>query len=367
MKTEYPQPYAAIIVYRSVSMRKILFTGGGSAGHVIPNVALMEELISNGKADVCYMGTDGIEKSIVAEWKIPYYQISCPKLIRGGGLKAFKQNLAIPFAFRRAVQQARKGLEVFRPDVVFSKGGYVALPVVFAAKKLGIPCYAHESDYSIGLANKLSASKCRKIFTSFPETATRLKRGEYSGAPIRRSVFIHTRAEARKTWDIGLRQTVVLIFGGGSGSKAINEAVRKQLKRLTERYVILHVCGKGNVIDCNVKNYIQTEFIQDMGSAYACADVVVSRAGAGTVFELLALKKPSLLIPLAGQTRGDQAENAAYFQSKGLCRVLNQSRLHLLADEIEQTVLNDGLKTRLQNSSFTSGNRKILQTLLQEL
>ena len=347
-------------------MQKILFTGGGSAGHVIPNVALIEELISSGDADVCYMGTDGIEKSIIAEWKISYYQIACPKLIRGGGFKALKQNLAIPFAFRRAVKQAKKGLETFRPDVVFSKGGYVALPVVFAAKKLGIPCYAHESDFSIGLANKLSAGKCRKIFTSFPETAKRLKRGEYSGAPIRRAVFSCTRAEARKAWNIDFHQTVVLIFGGGSGSKVINDAVRKQLKKLTEKYVILHVCGKGNVIDCNVKNYIQKEFITDMGSAYACADVVVSRAGAGAVFELLALKKPSLLIPLAGQTRGDQAENADYFKRQGLCRVLQQSRLDLLTNAIEQTILDDGLKARLKDSNFPSGNHIILQTLLRK-
>ncbi|MBR2329680.1 MAG: hypothetical protein IKA40_00375, partial [Clostridia bacterium] len=132
------------------------------------------------------------------------------------------------------------------------------------------------------------------------------------------------------------------------------------------KYVVLHACGKGNAVESNVKNYRQVEFFEDMGTAYACADLIVARAGSGTVFEIVALKKPSLLVPLAGQTRGDQAENAAYFQSKGLCRVLNQSRLHLLADEIEQTVLDDGLKARLQDSSFTSGNRKILQTLLQE-
>ena len=127
-------------------MKKILFTGGGSAGHVIPNIALMEEIISAGDADVCYMGTDGIEKEIVAEWKIPYYTISCPKLIRGGGWTGLKNNLQIPANFRKAVKQAQEGLLVFKPDLVFSKGGYVALPVVYAAKKLHIPCLAHESD-----------------------------------------------------------------------------------------------------------------------------------------------------------------------------------------------------------------------------
>jgi len=344
-------------------MKKILFTGGGSAGHVVPNVAIMEQLLSDGKTDVCYIGTEGIEKNIVAEWNIPYYTISCPKYVRGGGLSALKRNLKIPIDFYRAYQQAKKGLLTYHPDVVFSKGGYVALPVVFACKKLKIPCFAHESDFSPGLANKLSARKCEKIFTSFPETAKRLSRGVHSGAPIKRAVFSATKTEARKRLGIGFHEKVVLIFGGGSGSKAINDAVRKNLKYLTENYVLLHVCGKGNTVESNLENYRQFEFVLDMGSLYACADLVVARAGAGTIFEILALKKRSLLIPLEGQTRGDQKENARYFERKGLCKVLSQKDIHLLPKAIENALKDDGLKERLALSSYPPANPFILREL----
>lgn len=342
-------------------MKKILFTGGGSAGHVVPNIALVEQLLSEGEIDVCYIGTAGIEKRIVSEWKIPFFEIRCPKLIRGGG--AWKQNAKIPFEFFRAVKEAKKGLKLFRPDAVFSKGGYVALPVVIASWQLKIPCYAHESDFSAGLANRISSRFCKKVFTSFPETAKKMKRGAYSGAPIKRSVFACTRAEARKALGIDFNEKVLLVFGGGSGSEIINQAVRRQLKVLTQTFVVLHVCGKGNLVASQEKRYIQTEFIADMGTAYACADVVVSRAGAGTVFEILALKKPALLIPLEGQTRGDQVENAEYFQKKGLCRVLKQDRVETLADEAILTLNDKALQKRLNESSYTAGNENILSEL----
>ena len=347
-------------------MKKILFTGGGSAGHVVPNIALIEEILSSGKADVCYIGTNGIEKQIVSEWKVPYFQIECPKLIRGGGFAGLKKNLKIPAAFFRAVKQAKKGLETFRPDVVFSKGGFVALPVVIAAKKLKIPCFAHESDFSIGLANKISSRFCKRVFTSFPETAKKIKRGKHSGAPIKRSVLSATRAEARRNLNLAFQETVVLVFGGGSGSQTINRAVRKHLKTLTENYTLLHVCGKGNVVESNLKNYRQFEFVADMGTAYAAADLVVSRAGAGTVFEILALKKRAILIPLEGQTRGDQVENANYFARQGLCKMLRQSELDNLPMAIENAINDESLKERLCKCSFTSGNELILQELFSE-
>ncbi len=348
-------------------MKKILFTGGGSAGHVIPNVALIEELLSRGKIDVCYMGTAGIEKELVAPLKIPYYTLACPKLVRGGGLRAFKNNLKIPFAFRRAVKEAEKGLRLFQPDVVFSKGGYVALPVVFAAKRLKIPCIAHESDFSLGLANRLSAKRCRYVFTSFPETAKRLSNGKYGGAPVRRSVLSPNRAAARREMDIPKQAKVVLVFGGGSGSRAINEALRAQLKSLTERYLVLHVCGKGNRVESRIKNYRQFEFITDMGTAYACADLVVARAGAGTVFELLARKLPSLLVPLEGATRGDQMQNARYFEARGLCRVLPQGELNRLSEEIEGCFADEEMKARLKENAFSAGNERLIRAILELL
>lgn len=348
-------------------MKKILFTGGGSAGHVLPNIALMEEILSTGEADVFYMGTDGIEKHLLAQWKLPFYQIDCPKLIRGGGWNGFKQNIKIPLRFQKAQKQAKAALQQLQPDLVFSKGGYVALPVVFAAKKLGIPCFSHESDFSAGLANRLMAKKCRRVFTSFPETAKQLKNGKYSGAPIRNAVFSSSRAEGRKKLGITSDKPTLLIFGGGSGSTLINQALRKHLKTLTSKYVLLHVCGKGNVVKTNIANYHQFEFIADMGAAYAAADMIISRAGAGALFEILALKKPSLLIPLEGQTRGDQLQNAAYFQRRNLCHVLRQQNLDALPSAIHEALTDKTVKEALFNSHFVSGNAVILQELRHAL
>lgn len=344
-------------------MKKILFTGGGSAGHVIPNLALIDEILSEGNADVCYMGTNGIEKGIVAKKNIPYYEISCPKLIRGGGLKGLRKNLKIPRAFFQAVKQAETGLKIFQPDLVFSKGGYVALPVVFAARKLRIPCLTHESDLSAGLANKLAAKKCHRVLTSFPETADRFKNGKYTGAPLRREIFAADRAAARQKYGIPLSQKVLLVLGGGSGSVAINRAVRSQIKSLTEFCSVLHICGRGNRAESTVKNYIQEEFIEDMGGAYTCADLVLSRAGAGALFEILALKKPSVLVPLSGATRGDQQQNAEYFRKKGLCRVLEQAHLQSLSNEIKQAFADRELFFRLQEHTPTDGTKNIISEI----
>ena len=348
-------------------MKKILFTGGGSAGHVIPNVALIEDLLKTGNVDVGYMGTDGIEKSILAPYKIPYMEISCPKLVRGGGFSALKRNIKIPFAFKRAMEQAKAHLLTFQPDLVFSKGGYVALPVVFAARKLKIPCFAHESDLSMGLANRLSAGKCEYVFTSFPETAEKIANGKYSGAPMRRSLLSADKKEAKKRFGAPERKKTLLIFGGGSGSAAINQAIRENLKTLTNKYFVLHVCGKGNIIETNFKNYLQTEFIADMGAAYACADGVIARSGAGTVFEILALQKPALFIPLEGQTRGDQKENAAYFERKGLCHVLSQNQLENLTDEVEKLFADKELKEKLSSGATLWGNDAILREIKRVL
>jgi UDP-N-acetylglucosamine--N-acetylmuramyl-(pentapeptide) pyrophosphoryl-undecaprenol N-acetylglucosamine transferase len=159
----------------------------------------------------------------------------------------------------------------------------------------------------------------------------------------------------------------IILAGGGSGSASINEAVRKHLKSLTEQYFVLHVCGKGNMVKCNIKSYLQFEFIADMGKAYACADLVIARAGAGTLFELLALKKPALLIPLEGQTRGDQVENAAYFAAKGLCHVLKQDYLFTLPQAVDEAFSDAQMKERLQANTFQRGNERILSELKRAL
>lgn len=344
-------------------MKKIAFTGGGSAGHVVPNLALINEIVKSGMADVCYFGTDGIEKSLVKDTGIPYFSFDCPKLIRGFSLRAFKNNAKIPFAFLKAVRLAKSGLQTFRPDVVFSKGGYVSLPVITAANALKIPCFTHESDLSAGLTTKLIAKKCKAVFTSFPETAETFKNGKFSGAPMRAELFNRSKQDARQAFGVKDGWNVLLVFGGGSGSTAINEAVRKQLAKLTSRYFVLHVCGKGNTAFCNFENYRQIEFVKDMGAAYAAADYIVSRAGAGALFEIIALKKPAIFVPLEKASRGDQLQNAEYFQKKGLCRVLKQANLVRLSDALLKLEQDDTLRKRLDVCNFQNGNGYILQTI----
>ncbi len=346
-------------------MKKILFTGGGSAGHVQPNIAIMENLIQSGEAELCYMGSDGIEKKLVAPLKIPYFTIDPPKLKRSVCLS----NLKIPFAFKKAVKKAEEGLRVFKPTLVFSKGGFVALPVVVAAHKMGIPCLTHESDLSAGLANRLMARRCEKVLTSFPETADKFKNGKFVGSPMRLSLFDRDRAASRKKYGFSefSKRKTLLVFGGGSGAKKLNEALLQALPVLSKSYDILHLCGAGNGVFCNYKGYVQKEFETDMGSAYAACDLVVSRAGSNAVFEILALKKPALFVPLGGESRGDQAENAAYFEKKGLARVLPENRLSCLAEEIEKTLADEKMKERLILSDFSGGNERILREIRKYL
>ncbi len=348
-------------------MKKILFVGGGSAGHVVPNIALIECLLRMGKIDVCYMGTDGLEKRLVAPLRIPYYQISCPKLVRGASFRALKNNWGLWGKLKAAQAQAEQGLRTFSPDLVFSKGGYVSLPVVLAAHKLGIPCLTHESDYSLGLANKLMAKKCAAVLTAFPETADGLKNGKYVGQPLRKSLFSASRHGARQDYCEGTKKPVVLVLGGGSGSVAINRAVRADIKRFCDEYFLLHVCGKGNVVDSTVKDYRQFEYVNNIGDLYAAADVVVTRAGAGATFEALALKKPAVLIPLAKQTRGDQLQNARYFERRGLCKVLPEKQLDALADKIEEALHDQDLQAALSVAHYSEGTANTLYQIFKAL
>ncbi|MFQ9424729.1 MAG: UDP-N-acetylglucosamine--N-acetylmuramyl-(pentapeptide) pyrophosphoryl-undecaprenol N-acetylglucosamine transferase [Christensenellaceae bacterium] len=207
------------------------------------------------------------------------------------------------------------------------------------------------------------AKKCRYLLTSFPETADKFKNGKYCGSPLRKQLFEGRRAEALKKYGLPAGRKTLLVFGGGSGSRAINDALRKNVSRLCKKYNVLHLCGKGNAVESNIPHYVQKEFETDMASAYAAADLVVSRAGSNTIFEILALKKPAILIPLEGQTRGDQAQNAAYFQQKHLCRVLKQSEADFLPEAIEDALTDTELISALAVSDFSSGNANILHEI----
>lgn len=303
-------------------MKNLVLTGGGSAGHAVPNAALIPALSE--KYSLSYIGTDGIEKKIIAPYKIPYCTIRCAKFVRGFALS----NLSIPFRFLKSVKEAERGLTALKADGVFSKGGYVALPVVFAASRMHIPVLSHESDLSPGLANRLISPKCRAVLTNFPETAAKLKNGKFTGAPMRSGLFLAGRSAALEKYGFSGRKPVLLVLGGGSGSKAVNGAVRGALFALAEKFDILHLCGRGNLTQSNIRGYVQREYEDDMADAYAAADIALSRAGAGAAFELIALKKPTLFVPLENRrTRGDQTENAAYFAEKGLAKILREKDL----------------------------------------
>ncbi len=338
-------------------MKHILFCGGGSAGHVVPNLALMNEIRYS--HTLSYMGTGGIEQGLVTAAGYPFFRVDCPKLVRS----LTPENLKIPFRLAAAKKKALSVLSRERPDLVFSKGGFASYPAVWAAHRLKIPVLTHESDLSAGLCTRLIAKKCRYVLTSFPETAERFPNGRYTGSPIRREILNGERSRARKKYSFTGNLPVLLVLGGGSGSRALNDAVRASLPSLLAHFRILHLCGKGNTVDHPPEGYMQREFEADMGSAYACADVVLSRAGSNTVFELLSLKKPALLVPLVCGSRGDQTENAAYFERKGLVRVLGESGLDGLCEELQKTCRDEALKTALGRCGYTSGNAAILSVI----
>lgn len=347
----------------TMAMKKIMFCGGGSAGHVMPNIALYEELKNN--YDIYYIGTDGIEKNICNDLGLKFYGFDGVKLVRGKILC----NLAIPYKLFKSIRQCRAVLNKVKPDLLFCKGGYASLPPAFAAAKCGIPVLTHESDLTAGIANKIIAGKSLNILTSFSSTAKRFKNGIYTGSPMRKSIFNADKELARAKFGLDVRP-VVLVFGGGSGSKKINDNLRKIIFDLCKKFNVLHVCGRGNAVENNIYGYKQIEFTTDMGEVFACADYAVARCGSNSAHELLALKIPTLFIPLDnGASRGDQIKNARYFESAGLCRVLNERELtpKSLYENIDLLVADKKIKSALQNCKIECGNEKIIYQIEQAI
>ena len=340
-------------------MKKIIFCGGGSAGHVIPNIALIEQL--KDEYEIYYMGTGAIEEKICDSNNVRFYKFETAKLVRGKILC----NLLIPFKLFKSIRQAGKILDDLKPDLLFCKGGYVCYPPAVAGHKRHIPILTHESDISAGLTNKLIAPKCEKVLTSFPSTAENFKNGEYTGTPMRGILFNRNTLEAKDYYGFD-EKPVIIVFGGGSGSKIINENLRKILPLLCRSFNVLHICGKGNLCETNIKGYKQLEFSDDMGLIYACADYAVARCGSNSANELIALKIPTLFIPLENSSsRGDQVKNAEYFEKQGLCKTLREGKLS--AETLKESILNltadKNLKTALNNSTVACGNEKIIKMI----
>ena len=307
-------------------MKRIILTGGGTAGHVTPNIALIPELQKLGY-DIHYIGSyNGMERKLIEDLNIPYHGISSGKLRRYFDLKNFTD----PFRVIKGMGEAKKLMKELKPDVVFSKGGFVTVPVVFAAKSCNIPVVIHESDMTPGLANKLELPKASRVCCNFPETKDMFPEGKavVTGTPIRKELFNGNAVDAINFCGFTDNKPVILIVGGSSGSAVINRAIRENIDKLLERFNVIHLCGKDN-LDHSLDNkpgYAQYEYIKkELSSMLALADLVISRAGANAICELLALRKPNILIPLsAAASRGDQIENAKSYARQGLARVLMQ-------------------------------------------
>jgi UDP-N-acetylglucosamine--N-acetylmuramyl-(pentapeptide) pyrophosphoryl-undecaprenol N-acetylglucosamine transferase len=310
-------------------MKKIILTGGGTAGHVTPNIALLPRLKELGY-EIYYIGSyNGIEKDLIQKQNIPYYGISSGKLRRYFDPKNFSD----PFKVLKGYAQARSLIRKLKPDIVFSKGGFVSVPVVMAAKHMKVPAIIHESDLTPGLANKLAIPSASKVCCNFPETLKHLpeEKAVLSGSPIRRELLSGSREKACTYTGLTTEKPVILIVGGSLGSKVINEAVRALLPELLKNFQIVHLCGKGN-LDTSLngtKGYVQYEYANaELADLFALADIVISRAGANSICELLALHKPNILIPLSrNASRGDQILNANSFQKQGYSYVLEEEEL----------------------------------------
>ena len=309
-------------------MKHIVLTGGGTAGHVTPNIALIPRLKELGYT-ISYIGSyEGIEKKLIEELGIPYYGISSGKLRRYFDLKNFSD----PFRVLKGFSQARKILKDLKPDVVFSKGGFVTVPVVIAL--------IHESDMTPGLANKLCLSSASKICCNFPETVNNLPadKAVLTGTPIRQELLSGNADAGRKFCGFTADKPVIMVIGGSLGAASVNDNVRKILPELLKDFQVVHLCGKGKTDESlkGTTGYVQYEYIQDeLPDLFAMADVVISRAGANAICEIRELHKPNLLIPLSAKaSRGDQILNARSFERQGFSMVLEE-------EEITETKLLD--------------------------
>ncbi len=326
-------------------MKKIVLTGGGTAGHVTPNLALLPFLKERGY-EIRYIGSyNGIERKLAENAGIPYDGISSGKLRRYFDLKNFSD----PFRVIKGYAQARQLIRTYRPDVVFSKGGFVSVPVVLAAKHYKIPTIIHESDMTPGLANKICIPSAAKICCNFPETMAYLPadKAVLTGCPIRKELLEGDRLTGLQYTGLSASRPIILVIGGSLGAVAINNAVRAILPKILENYQVVHICGKNHLDEALIgKNgYVQYEYVDaPLRHLLAAADLVISRAGANSICEILALRKPNILIPLSAHaSRGDQLLNARSFMKQGFSFVLEEEEVN---DDTLYQAIQDTFKNR---------------------
>lgn len=351
-------------------MRKIVLTGGGTAGHVTPNIALLPSLKEAGY-EITYVGSyDGIEKRLIEDFNIPYTGISTGKFRRYLDPK----NLTDPFRVVKGYAEAKKFLKSYRPNVVFSKGGFVSVPVVRAAASLHIPCIIHESDMTPGLANKLCIPVAQKVCCNFPETLKLLPENKavLTGSPIRAELSHGNKIAGLDLCGFSANKPVIMVTGGSLGASNVNKAVREALPQLLKEFQVVHLCGKGkqdNIL-LNTAGYKQFEYVKtELKDLFAMADLVISRAGANAICELLALKKPNILIPLpSSSSRGDQLLNAQSFEAQGFSIVIDEDDLttNLLVNKVKELYSNRQTYSDAMSRSGQMDSIKTIMNLINE-
>ncbi len=352
-------------------MKMIILTGGGTAGHVTPNLALVPSLRKE-NFEIRYIGSyDGIEKSLVEDDGIPYDGISSGKLRRYFSLKNFTD----PFRVIKGFGESKALLKRYQPDIVFSKGGFVAVPVVLAAKQLKIPVIIHESDLTPGLANRICIPAANKVCCNFHETLEYLPEDKavLSGQPIREELFHGSKHAGLEFAGFTGEKPVIMVIGGSLGAVHVNNAIRAILPRLLERFDVIHICGKGHIDESlrDTPGYVQYEYIEDeLKNLFAAADLIVSRAGANSICEIVALKKPNVLIPLpASASRGDQILNANSFKAQGYSAVLTEEEMtdDTLFDIITDTYDNRSKYVKAMAASHHTNAIKTIMGLIDEV
>lgn len=346
-------------------MKKIILTGGGTAGHVTPNIALVPGLKRLGY-EIKYIGSyEGIEKKLIEEMGISYCGISSGKFRRYMSAKNFSD----PFRVIKGYSEAKSIIKDYKPDIVFSKGGFVSVPVVLAARKYKVPVIIHESDMTPGLANKIAIPSATKVCHNFPETAEYLPKGKsvLTGSPIRAELLEGSKLAGLKMCGLTSSKPIIMVIGGSLGAVAVNNAVRDALPELTADFQIVHLCGKGKTDDSlnGIKGYKQFEYIKDeLKDLFAMSDIIISRAGANAICEIAALKKPSVLIPLsANASRGDQILNANSFKKQGFSEVIEEENLNktLLVNTVHEVYEN---RSKYIREMEKSGNHNAVETVL---
>ncbi len=352
-------------------MKRIVLTGGGTAGHVTPHLALLPHLLAAGY-DVHYIGTeDGIEHGMIAKLDgVTYHAVKSGKLRRYFDWKNFTD----PFRVIAGAFQSAHLMRKLKPDVCFSKGGFVSVPVVIGAWLNRVPTLCHESDLTPGLANKICAKFAKRIATTFPECAEALgSKAVFTGTPLRPELFSGSREKGLAMAGFTPDKPVLLMMGGSLGAQSVNKALRESLPALLPHMQVLHICGKKNLDESlqGLAGYWQAEFLSDdLPDAMAAADLILSRAGSNALCEFQALGKPMLLIPYPkGASRGDQILNAASFEKRGLARVMDQQ--DMTAESLTRALLDllhsgEELRRALREAPPADGTQAVLR-LIEEI